>query len=71
MEAMLCILFPVPTQKKKKKGIPFGVCAAARAWDGIKNVLSRACDARVFFSPPPLIHLFSPCLICHSDDKLK
>lgn len=61
-------VIPVPTQKKKKRAY-WLVCVRVRArvYGMALKMCPRVRDTHGF----PLIHLFSPCLICHSDDKLK
>lgn len=65
MEAMLCILLS-PCRRKKKKGRT-GWYVCARMYGMALKMCPRVHDTHGF----PLIHLFSPRLICHRDDKLK
>lgn len=60
-------VIPVPTQKKKKKRAYWLVCVRVRVYGMALKMCPRVRDTHGF----PLIHLFSPCLICHSDGKLK
>lgn len=66
MEAMLCILLS-PCRRKKKRRAYWLVCVRVRVYGMALKMCPRVRDTHGF----PLIHLFSPCLICHSDDKLK